>query len=241
LANQSAAIKKAIEEAFGIRLSEDDIRASRTLGELSEFLNSRSRGSSHDQLECAGISYLLKLGLYEACDIAPSSVTPQARLDVLFSRSSRQEKWNTLADAAQISLPSLVHPRWLAIGTLVVCLAAMALGVALFWSRWTTDERLFALIVAPFWPFMLWWMALYFSRGLASSFPRDCQTFGELVQRAARMNQMESPAAPEGSPDDNAEGEDLVWKVLQALIAVETGRALNEVSPETRVQDVFQF
>ena len=226
-------------------MTEDEIRASRTLGELSEFLKSRSGGSSHEQLESAGISYLLKLGLHVASGISPAPVTPETRLDALFSRSHRLEKWHALEDAAQINLPSLAHPRWLAIGTLVVCLTAMALGVTLFWSRWTTDERLFALIVAPFWPFMLWWMALYFSRGLARSFPRDCQTFGELVQRAARMNQVESPSEPNESADSSGEaivqGEGLVWKVLQALIAVETGRALSEVNQETRIQDVFQF
>jgi hypothetical protein len=236
LANQSAITRQAIEDAFGARVSEDDIRASRTLGELSEFLRNRTGGSSREQLESAGISYRLRLGLREACGVASTSVTPETRLDALFPRSNRQERWNALEDAAQVNLPSLTHPRWLAIGTLVVCIAAMALGVVLFWSRWITDERLFALIVAPFWPFMLWWMALYFSRPLARSFPRDCQTFGELVHRAAQINQMESPG---DSGDSDAESEDLTWKVLQSLIAVETGRQLEEVIQETRIADIF--
>ncbi len=97
-------------------------------------------------------------------------------------------------------------------------------------------ERLFALIVAPFWPFMLWWMALYFSRGLAKSFPGDCQTFGDLVLLAARMNTM---IAPGESSDAGAEGEDLVWKVLQGLIAVETGHELEEVLQHTQVSEIL--
>jgi hypothetical protein len=236
LGNQSAAITKAIQNAFGIRVSEEDIRASRTLEGLCEFLRSRLEDSSREQLQNSSVSYRLRLGLREVCGVAPSSITIDARLDALFPRNKRREQWEALADETQLTLPSLSHPRWLAIGTLAICLVAMGVGIGLFWSGWTMGERLFALIVAPFWPFMLWWMALYFSRGLARSFQRDCQAFGDLVHRAARMNRMEPPG---DSREANAESEDVVWKALQALIAVETGRNIEEISPITQLSEIL--
>ena len=129
MGNQSAAITRAIEGAFGIRVSEDDIRASRTLGGLAEFLRGRLGNSPREPLENAAISYRLRLGLREACGIAPDTLTPATRLDALFPRATRREKWYALEDAAQLTLPSLSHARWLAIGTLAVCLIAM--GIAL--------------------------------------------------------------------------------------------------------------
>lgn len=236
MGNQSATIIRAIEDAFGIRVSEDDIRASRTLGELCVCLRGRLSHSSREHLENIAVSYRLRLGLREACGIAPTNVTHDTRLDALFPRTKRRENWDALADEAQLNLPSLTHPRWLAIGTLATCLVVMAVAIALFWKGWTTGERLFALIVAPFWPFMLWWMALYFSRGLAQSFPRDCQTFGDLVHRTARMN----PMVPPGDASHaDAEDEDLVWKVLQALVAVETGREIEEVFQHTQLSEIL--
>ncbi len=236
MGDQSAAIVKSIEDAFGIRVSEDDIRASRTLGDLSVYLRARLGDSSREQLENAAISYRMRLGLREACGVAPAAVARETRLDALFPRTRRREQWNALTDAAQLNLPSLTHPRWLALGTLAMCLIAMAVAIALFWTSWTMGERLFALIVAPFWPFMIWWMALYFSRGVARSFPHDCQTFGDLVQRAARMN----PTWPSGDLNDADAGvNDLVWVVLQALIAVETGREIDEVHQQTRLSETL--
>jgi hypothetical protein len=178
----------------------------------------------------------LRLGFREACGIAPNTLSPATRLDSLFPRSTRREKWYALEDAAQLTLPSLAHPRWLAIGTLAVCLMAMAVGIALFWNGWSMGERLFALIVAPFWPFMLWWMALYFSRGVAKSFSRDCQTFGDLVKRTAKINSVELPA---DSRDADAGAGDLVWKLLQTLVAVETEREVEEIFQHTQLSEIL--
>jgi hypothetical protein len=236
LGNQSASIVKAIQESFGVRVSDDDIRASRTLGALAEFLRGRLGTSSREPLEIAAISYRLQLGLREACGIAQNTLTPATRLDALFPRNTRREKWYALEDAAHLTLPSLSHARSLAIGTLAFCLIAMGVGIGLFWNGWSMGERLFALIVAPFWPFMLWWMTLYFSRGVAKSFSRDCQTFGDLVNRTARMNTFDSPG--DGS-DTDLEADDLVWKLLQALIAVDTGRELEEIFQHTQVSEIL--
>ncbi len=240
MTSQSAAITRAIGSAFGIRISEDDIRESRTLGDLSAHIRGRLADSSRDQHEKAIISYQLRLGLRESLGVASATVSAETRLDSLFPRSNRSKQWHALADAAQLNLPSLTHPRWLAIGALAICIAAMGVGMFFFWHGWSLGERLFAVIVAPFWPFMLWWMALYFSRGLARTFPGDCQTFGDLVQEAAQMNSME----PRGGSDhekagDVQENEDLVWKLLQALIAVETGRQIDEVQQQTRLSDIL--
>jgi hypothetical protein len=178
----------------------------------------------------------LQLGLRDACGIAPNTLTPATRLDVLFPRASRREKWYALEDATQLTLPSLSHARWLAIGTLALFLIAMGIGTALFWKGWSTEERLFALIVAPFWPFMLWWMSLYFTRGAAKSFSRDCQTFGDLVNRTARMNTFTSSGE---SSDKDVGNDDLTWKLLQSLIAVETGREVEDIFPHTQLSELF--
>jgi hypothetical protein len=236
LAYRTAAIIRAIEDSFGIRVSEDDIRESRTLGELGEYFRRRIGDSSRAQLETAAISYRLRLGLRESFGIARDTITNDTQLDTLFPRAGRLEKWIALEDAAQLTLPSLTHPRWLAIGSLAACLLAMGVGIGIFWHGWSTDQRLFGLIVAPFWPFMLWWMALYFTRGLARSFPHDCQTFGDLVRLTARINPVEPLGDAAGA---DAQDEDFIWKSLQALIAVETGRQIEEIHPHTQVSEVI--
>jgi hypothetical protein len=239
LENQSTSIVKAIQDSFGIRASEDDIRASRTLGDLAQFLRGLAGGASREQLQSAAISCRLQLGLREACGIAPNTLTPKTRLETLFPRATRREKWYAVEDAAQITLPSLAHARWLAVSTLAVCLFSMGVGIALFWNGWSTGEKLFALIVAPFWPFMLWWMALYFTRGVAKSFSSDCQTFGDLVNRTSKMNSFDLPSDANDAPPEVGDSEDLVWKLLQALIAVETGRELEEVFQHTQLSEII--
>jgi len=236
LPNQTAEITKAIEGAFGIRIREDDIRALRTLGDLAGFLRGRLSNSSREQLHTAAISCRLRLGLRDACGIAPDTLTSATRLDEIFPRGTRREKWYALEDAAQLALPSLSHARWLAIGTLAIFLVAMAVGIALYWQGWSMGERLFALIVAPFWPFMLWWMSLYFTRGLAKSFSRDCQTFGDLVNQASRMNSLEST---QDSSETDANAGDLVWRLLQALVAVQKGCALDEIFQHTQLSEIL--
>jgi hypothetical protein len=239
LENQSAIIFRAIESAFGIRLSEDDIHDPRSLGDLAEYLRGRLPVSSHAQLENAAISWRLRIGLREACGIAPATISDGMRLDALLPRAKRQNQWNALEDASQLTLPSLTHPRWFAIGLLAFFLLSMGLAVGFFWSGWSMGQRLFALIATPFWPFMLWWMSLYFSRGLARSFPSDCQTFKDLVREAARINPMELATGSSAANDENAATDDLVWKLLQALIAAETGRELKNVTPHTQLSEIL--
>jgi len=230
---------KAIESAFGIRVSEDDVRESRTLGELSSYLRSRKADRSSEQLQRAAIFYRLRIGLREVCGISPASLADDIRLDTFFPRARRQDQWIALGDAAQLNLPSLTHPRWLAIVLLAVFLLAMGVGIGLFWSGWTTGQRLFALSVAPFWPFMLWWMSLFFTRGLARSFPHDCQTFGQLVHESARINPMEHPASLNTGHDESSTDDELVWNLLHSLIAAETGHSMDDVSPQTQISEIF--
>jgi hypothetical protein len=230
---------QAIEDAFGIRVSEDDLRGMRTLDDLCSFLRSQKGDRSRAQLERATVSYRLLLGLGEACGIAPSAVTDDTNLDAIFPRGKRQAQWQALEDAAQLNLPSLTHPRWFAIGLLAFFLISMGLAVGFFWTGWSTGQRLFALIATPFWPFMLWWMALYFSRGLARSFPHDCQTFGDLVNDVVHINPTEPPAGSRAEVNEALADDDFIWKLLQALIALETGRSIEDVSPQTQISEIF--
>jgi len=236
LRTNSSALGKAIEGAFGVRISEEDLREARTIGDLCDLIRSRLNSSSSKRLASALVLYQLRVALRDVIGMVPSNVTPESSLETLFPRRNRHEKWIALGDAAQLTLPSFTHPRWFAIGTLATFLITMGAAVAFFWNRWTMDERLIALIVAPFWPFMLWWMALYFSRNLANLFPRFCRTFGDLVQRAARMNRMEPPGDSSGA---DANVEDLVRKALQALIAFETGRKVEEISQRTLISEIL--
>lgn len=237
--NQSSAIIRAIETAFGVRVSEDEIRESRTLADLSEYLRRRKGDRSREQIEGAAISYRLRIGLRETFEINPATVADDTRLDSLLPRANRQNQWIALEDGAQLTLPSLTHPRWLAIGLLAVFLLAMGVSIGLFWNGWSTAQRLFALSVAPFWPFMLWWMSLYFTRGLACSFPHDCQTFGGLVQQTARINPAEPPPVLTAEANEAAPDDDLDWKLLQALIASETGRSIEDVSLHMQISEIL--
>jgi hypothetical protein len=239
LSNQSAAIIRAITDAFGVSVSEDDLLETRTLADFTEFLRRRKGDRSREQIEKVSISFRLRIGLREISDINSATVTDDTRLDSLLPRTNRQNRWIALEDAAQLTLPSLTHPRWLAIGLLAVFLVSMGVGIGFFWTGWSTAQRLFALSVAPFWPFMLWWMSLYFTRGLARSFPHDCQTFGQLVKQTVRINPAEPPPVLTAEANDAAGQDDLDWKLLQAVIASETGRSIEAVSPHTQISEIL--
>jgi hypothetical protein len=230
---------RAITDAFGVRVTEDDLRETRTLVDLSEYLRHRKGDRSREQLEHAAISYRLRIALRESSGIDSATVIDDTRLDSLLPRANRQNQWIALEDAAQLTLPSLAHPRWLAVGLLAVFLVSMGVGIGFFWNGWSTAQRLFALSVAPFWPFMLWWMSLYFTRGLARSFPHDCQTFGQLVHQAARINPAEPPPVLTAEANEAAPVDDLDWKLLQALIASETGRSIEDVTPHTQISEIL--
>lgn len=166
----------AVEERFGITLSDDDAMSAETPGKLIDLIYAKlDKGGSGECLTSRAF-YLVRRALMQQFEWHRSQIVPAARLEELVPRKNRREAWQRLRVALQANQwPSLKRPPWL-VGIIFALFCAM-LVVALVLhldgvSPWLTLPAVLAVLG----------LVMLATRPLCLEFPKERATVGQLTR-----------------------------------------------------------
>jgi len=170
----------AIEERFGITLSDAEMGHVTTPGQLVDLVFSKVQRADSAGYLTRHAFYALRRALMKQGQWHRSQIVPAARLEELVPRAGRRKAWLELKESLSAgSWPELKRPPWLVVllgaGFILMLLVAIKLhfdGV----SYWLSFPAVFLAMAA----------ALYLTRPLCLEFPAEQATVGQLSEFLVR-------------------------------------------------------
>ena len=216
----------AIQDNFGVEFG-DEGPFPKTVCELCGLVVEKLKGARTTNCLTSLTFYKVRRALIATLGLDRNRITPSARLTQLLAKGPcRRRQWKDLEWRTGLRFPWLTHPRWMAIGMLVIA-AGLATRFAV--NSWTSRALATSLVIVLLsWllALVLWLVAYGMTQQVVWGLPRSCQTVGDLVHIVMAKNY--------GTLSEEAGGwnEKEVWKALRLFIADEIS-----ISPEKIAQD----
>ena len=210
-----------VEESFDIEIPDDDAQQIVTVGDLFEFIKSKTDLAPAGTCLTAATFYDIRRAFQESG--IDERFGPSTPLGEVAPKRRRRSFWADLSLAADLKFPQLVRPSW------VVCLNVLAtLAASLLVSITVSggDESgmifVFALIGCLF---VFGWISALITQPFATQFASDFNTFRGLSERVLALNAVaqKNKHGPMGAND--------IWVALRNLIVNQLGVDADEVTP----------
>jgi hypothetical protein len=170
------------------------------------------------------VFYRLRQTFIASFNIPRAAIKPETPLLTLMPWVTRRKRWHKLQDSLQVKLPQLLYPVW-------VIAASIIITGFVFWAEWSQlvalTGKALGLAVA-FGALFLWAVVLRLLAPLARTFPRSCETFGELAKLTLGRNYGKISSERGGWSSERE-----ILLVLRQLIAAETSVAIDDLEPGT--------
>ena len=213
-----------IEEAFGIKLSEDDLIQVETIGALAHIILAKLEQPVTQHCLSAVMFYKLRRTFIESFDIPRAKIVPATSLYALMPWKNRKKHWREVQDRLNYTLPQLGWPLWLVALWLLLTGSTLHFLFGLKILRALGVASVSLGIIASVSVLVL--MAVVLSP-LGREFPGSCKTLGDLVKLFLARNY--GKLAAQHGMSSKAEA---AQSLLQ-LIASETGSDVDKLSLET--------
>jgi hypothetical protein len=215
----------AIEDAFEIHISSEEVGNIGTVGELHNLVISKLAGQDSKRCLTSAAFYRTRRGIVHALGIDRRKIRPVTTLEEIFPRSTRRQKWRRIQAAMELQLPDLQHPTWISLGLL-----ALGLAVAVVPGIYGhVGVGLIALLA--FVGFIIGGFLLRFSPFLAVAFPNHNTTVGDLARDVLAINHARLVNEVGGWNEKEA------WEALCRVIVIQTRVAREKITPEARLVD----
>jgi acyl carrier protein len=211
-----------IQDSFGMEFTSDELIAAETVWQLSEIISEKLRHPRSERCLTAIVFYRLRRAFSELFRSPRARIRPDTRLDELLPWTERLSRWRQLQGYLGLSLPRLMAPTWL-LGLALVTSVAVAWAYAQRFTRFTMD----GLVTGGVW-FLAFFLLVHLVRPLARTLPRACKTVGELATVVVARNYAKLATEVGGSSPKE------LFSALRQLIAVELGKDVRKITPETR-------
>jgi acyl carrier protein len=117
----------ALEEAFGVELSDDEVYKSETPRIMSDVIFAKLRATDKKICQTQRAFYILRRALMKLLDLKREEVTLDLRFRDFVSKGNHKEFWQQLQSATKArKFPDLARPIWL---TLLLAISSLALLV----------------------------------------------------------------------------------------------------------------
>ncbi len=205
----------AVEEKFGISISDEEAQGLFIVGQLYELIVSKLP-TSH---ACGSMIVFNRLRRgFRAVGFSRGEISPETLLAPLLPLGRRRELWKRLSAVSQLKLPDLRRPLWVKLMLVVVaCLATLPvlfLGPGLSASIATALLSTVVLVIA--------------SRPAALQLPDGCTSVADLAQMLVSSFPFLSAPRP---------GREEVWSLLVDTVVRIVGVSASEVTPHARFVD----
>ena len=212
-----------IEEAFSIKIPDDQASRILTVGDLHQLLISQIQATNTSTVCLSAVTfYILRraahsLGVMER--LRPRDLTSR-----LLPLTNRRDFWQRLQSAAELRLPRLCRPQWLsATATCAVILVAVSLAVL---SYQRTGSQLAMLGVGMATLTGLGLLAALATQPSAVHPAQNFQTLRGLTETTLGLNFPVLRERYGNHPTD-------IWVVLRAIIAEQLNVPLEKITPDT--------
>ncbi len=187
----------AIEERFGIQLTDADAERCVTPGDLIEVILSKVPVTDASVCLSRRAFHVIRKTFMQKFSCKRSEVTPSSLLETLVPRKDRRQIWNDLSKEFLATLPPLRRPAAVKQG-LGLLFGGLFVGVlltcGLSFSMWHL-----ALTVAV----VGWAIGFRLTRPYAVELPASCKTVGDLAKHLA--NSSDAVFKPQGRKWTRAE------------------------------------
>lgn len=213
----------AIEEGFGIQISDAAASSVVTVGDLHDLVAGSLGEPDTERCLTSAAFYSTRRAIAAASRIDRRLVRPSSSLREFLPSGDRREVWARIQEELKLMLPPLEHTRAaklfiLASALVVVLVPAIYLRVALTWYPLLL---LLGLIVGA--------LFLKLLQGWATEFPRLCLTVGDLAKSVLAANHAQFVR------DAGGVNRKELWETLCRIVVVETGVAREKIYRETRI------
>jgi hypothetical protein len=223
LGEDTCALLCVIEASFGVKFTENEFVEAKTIGELAECIFSKLEHPLSEKCLSTVIFYRLRRTFIRLFDISRATITPETLLRELMPLKGRKRQWRQMQEHLKLVLPDLRGPLWLILLSLVIVISVFTLG----WTRLVSFAGSAAGLLTVLGGFFAWAFLLKLLAPLARNFPRNCESFGDLVKLTLARNY--GGIASEYGVSSERE----VLLLLRQLIAAEESIDVQEILPDT--------
>jgi acyl carrier protein len=219
-----------IEEAFGIKISDDEAAGVLTVGDLYKLVERETGRLPPLGAPCLSASTfrLARMVATKLMGNEQARIRPNDRLNLLFQGKARRVRWSKYQNALSLKLPSLVRPPVLETALAAVGFAAGALigGVVLMspvgWAAFPAGALGGCAVYAA---------AYFLTTPFAICLPRKCVTFRDLTNALLISNYdvLKTRFQPSGTP--TAWNESL-WLEVASIVVRQLGASPELVTPD---------
>jgi acyl carrier protein len=197
-----------IERSFSIRIPDRTIQTMSTVGELHEFILSKTPIAPVGTCLTASAFIELESGTRE-CGIL-NDYGPSTDLEIIIQKQERRQIWKRLAFATDLELPNLVRPTTVFV-SYILSAVLLSLGAMLWLTGDNPNGWQILGIYLPALALFLWLGSLA-TRPFATEFGHGLQTFRDLSERILVLN-TEKLTSRHGKMGRND-----TWLVLKSII-----------------------
>jgi hypothetical protein len=228
----SCELVSTIEQSFGMKFSEDELVQATTIGTLAQIVFAKLKHPVSPQCLSAVMFYRLRRAFVELFEIPRIKIAPAKSLYELMPWTTRKKQWRTIQNHLNYALPQLTWPLWLLALGLLLAAATLYFLFGLKMLRTLGAASAPVGVIGFVSVFVLVAVIL---NPLGRGFPRNCETFGDLVKLALARNYGKM-AATQGMSSDK----EVVQSLLQ-LVAAETAADIEKLSPDTLFPEGLQI
>lgn len=215
----------AVEDAFQIHLDDAEVSCVATVGDLHALVQSKLRQSGVKRCLTSVAFYRIRRAMVDVLGVDRRAIKPATRLDDLFPKAERVERWNQVRRRLGLKMPSLRHPAWLEMsflagGIALLAVAAIYAGLAAGWIL---------LLVLPGMLFGV--ILLRLTPQWATRLPISLTTAGDLARDVLAFNS----GRLKNETDGWSEAE--CWETLCRVIVHQTCIEREKIRPESRIVD----
>jgi len=209
-----------VEEAFDISLDDISVEQMETVGQLYEFVLSRTQVARPGKCLTAATFWDVRQAMH--CVGVTKRFGPSCRIEDVLPIVDRRKLWSSLSANMNLDLPNLIRPRWISFCSMVlVVLISMILTICTMAFEGGGGALVFLLLMCVF-----GCLAFYATAPLATNIATEFDTFRGLVIRMLALN------AGELSQRHGPMSQSDIWVVLREIVVDTLGVEVDEVTRE---------
>jgi acyl carrier protein len=219
-----------IEDEFSISISDDEVGATRTVGDLCDLVIGKLDGSA----SCASSKafYRTRKAIVDTLGLPRRSVRPSTWLEPLLPQPTRIKRWKEIAARSQLEFPRLAHAKGWRDGFVLISMALAALPVIAVWWAFYALGWLPGILVWLFGiPALVGWVVLIslINQRLLMATPKlayeiPSRTAGDLAMGVLAMNyEVFDPLGATQAPPSREFVSSRIVEILSDQLQIEPG------------------
>lgn len=209
-----------VEDTFHIKITDEEATNCISVGQLHDLvLNKVDYVNYPETCLTQKTFYQLREFFVKELGISKRKVTVKTNMHDLIPMEDRKTIWKQLIKKTQLDLPDLVLPGAIVLLYFILCLIFTSFT---YYKTWHNTFWVFCVLVG--WILFFSTIIRRLSNPVATAFPYNCKTIGDLTRTAVGMNFYKL---------SKSIGKNEIWDIVTTLVSDQLGVEKSELKPET--------